>query len=101
LHGPQCRSAPLIIQKGEVMNIEEFIRNVDSGIKANWESEAVSNSYSKEEAKIATVLTRQDTALIASINGYNSKILESIKSAVWLLVVIYLVDIYLTHFRNI
>ncbi len=76
----------------------KFIEQTDKNIKLSWSEDRFNQNYTDDESRIATVLTRQDTALNASINCYNAKTLESIKYGVWFIAVIGLIQIFLVFY---
>ena len=70
------------------MSIRDFIEQTDANIGSKWAEDRVELEYSEEEARVAVALTRLDSALNASVNCYNGKTLESIKTGVWILVAV-------------
>ena len=75
------------------MGIKKFIEDIDPLLGERWFQDSENQEYTKEDTHVAMVLTRQDTALNASINGYNGRTLESIRNGIWLLVVLSIVHL--------
>ena len=73
----------------------EFIKYIDTSIGKQWSEDRIEKSYSEEEARVATVLTRMDVSLGASVVGYNAKLLYSIKNGVWTIAVLLLLNLIL------
>lgn len=77
------------------MALDEYIKNVDSALGKQWQDDKESLKYTEDEARVASVLTRMDTGLIASLLSYNAKTLDSIKLGIWALVAINVVDLFI------
>lgn len=70
------------------MGFERFLKGMNTKTHESWDRDRQVQEYSDSDARLAAVLTRLDTALNFSVNGYNAKLLESIRIAVWILVAI-------------
>jgi len=68
---------------------------VDVKLAQQWDTEKGGERFSEDEVGRATVLTRLDTALSAGMIGYNAKMLYSIKTGVWCLVALSIINIVL------
>jgi hypothetical protein len=79
------------------MTPEKFIQEIDSSLGARWSEDRESQEYTEDEVRIATVLTRMDMGLAASLIGYNAKMLSSIRLGVWSLVAIGIVHLVIQY----
>ena len=84
------------------MNIEKFIKEMNSKIKESWKTSSQEQEEfdycNEQDSFIASVQTRQDVALNLSINALKAKILSSIKTGVWFLVIIELIRLVIDFF---
>ena len=80
------------------MNLDKFILEASDNIERNWQQDKKEFVYTKEEARVAAVLTRMDSGLTACIAGYIAKKVDGVSIAVWAIVVLLAVDIYFSHF---
>ena len=80
------------------MSLEKHIAKADQAIGKQWAADSNNCSFTEEEARIASVLTRMDTQLNAHLLSYNAKVLSHIRTGVWALVVIGIIQVGHTYF---
>lgn len=79
------------------MSPEKLIQEIDASLGVQWREDRESQEYTEEEARIATVLTRMDTGLAASLLFYNAKMLNSIRLGVWSLVALGIIHLVVQY----
>jgi len=79
------------------MSPEEFMWEVESAPDTHRSEDQVVQNYTEDEVRAASVIMRMDISFLASILGYNAKLLGSIRLGVWSLVAIGIVHLFLQY----